>query len=907
MSGAATSGKHWAGSRFRRAVVLAALFGLTPLPVAAAERARPRFPPLSPDESVKLITLPPGYRATVVAAEPMIQEPVRIAWDGNGAMYVLEMNSYMQDVSGTGTKTNRNGRIKRLVDTDGDGRMDLVTIYADELLLPRMILPLDERILVQETDDTTLWSYRDLDDDGVADEKRIAYQGNKALASVEHQDSGLTWAMDNWLYTAQGGLRYRLIDGKWVGERVASEFNQWGLGMDDTGTLFFSMNSIPGRSFQQHWYYWNLIGERKNWERFERPSLGRDTDEAFQRTYRLFPIGGRAEEPRNTWTSGCGLSIYRGDVLPADFRGDMLLCEPCGQMVRRAKVIRTDGHITLRNGHEGKEFFASGDFYSRPVSTHTGPDGCLYIVDMYRGMIQDAPWVSEAFRERIISMGMDQVKNRGRIYRISHDAGMPGPAPRLLDAKPEELVPHLAHANGWWRDNAQKLLILRADARVIPAVRKMAASHLNPLARLHALWTLEGLQALDRGLLSSCVRDADARVRAAAIRLHEPWVKRGDATAVAALEFMARDADPEVRRQLILTLGWSTSVRAVDIIQQIAAADPASKIILLATLTALHGREDLPLVRHIRDGSLFRDITNHTIRVATEERWTAGLKSWKSPLLASSQLSPGDVKLIDQGRTIYDQICIACHGADGRGLQPPGGLPLAPPLAGSDIVRGPKEALGRVMLHGLTGPVNGKRYEGGQMAPLGAENNDAWTAAVLSYVRHEWDNGASMIRPASVTTLRAKTLSRARPWTQEELAQFAAPRLINGGNWKAAAVGHTPENAIDGVMDDSHQHAWHGINNPGCWLSIDLGHSHLLTHLVMESADPFCYPRGFKVEVSNDGEVWSEPVATGYGEGALTMASFEPVEARHIRVTQTGNKIERWLVSELHIHGWPMR
>ena len=156
-----------------------------------------RFEPLAPAASLQKVHLPPGYRADIVASEPLIQEPVWAEWDANGALYVAEMNSYMQDPKGTGTKTQRNGRIKRLTDTDGDGIMDKATVFVDHLLLPRMILALDERIIVQETDVSSLVAWRDTDGDGVADEKTVLHSGPLSAISVEHQDSALTWNIDN--------------------------------------------------------------------------------------------------------------------------------------------------------------------------------------------------------------------------------------------------------------------------------------------------------------------------------------------------------------------------------------------------------------------------------------------------------------------------------------------------------------------------------------------------------------------------------------------------------------------------------------------------------------------------------------------------------------------------------------
>ena len=160
---------------------------------------------LSPEEEATTFEVQPGYLAEVVAAEPEVEEPVLTVFDGNGAMYVAEMRSYMQDVEGTGTKTLRNGRIKRMEDTNGDGRMDKVTIFVDNLNLPRMILPLDDRIAVRETDTMDIVAWRDTDGDGVADEsttlyKRGAYSRNGPKTSVEHQDSGLVWNLDNHIY-----------------------------------------------------------------------------------------------------------------------------------------------------------------------------------------------------------------------------------------------------------------------------------------------------------------------------------------------------------------------------------------------------------------------------------------------------------------------------------------------------------------------------------------------------------------------------------------------------------------------------------------------------------------------------------------------------------------------------------
>ena len=216
---------------------------------------------LSPEESMEQIYLQPGYRLELVASEPMIHQPVAIAWDGNGRMYVAEMSTYMQDINATG-QMERVSTIKRLEDTDGDGKMDKSVVFIDSLLLPRMILPLDDRLLVAETYDNSIYSYRDTDGDGKADERIMVYENNQPNTSnLEHQRSGLVWNLDNRIYLTVEGVRYRYDNGKLVTEQLAeSPGGQWGLTNDDYGRLYFSAAGaeIPALGFQQNPYYGRL-------------------------------------------------------------------------------------------------------------------------------------------------------------------------------------------------------------------------------------------------------------------------------------------------------------------------------------------------------------------------------------------------------------------------------------------------------------------------------------------------------------------------------------------------------------------------------------------------------------------------------------------------------------------------
>ena len=217
--------------------------------------------------------------------------------------------------------------------------------------------------------------------------------------------------------------------------------------------------------------------------------------------------------------------------------GDLFICEPVGRLIRRAKPIDVDGEVILKNAYDKREFLASTDMNFRPVNTATGPDGCLYIVDMNRGIIQEGTWTGEGsyLRKQILRLGMDKNKQHGRIFRLVHEGMGRGPRPHMLDEPTSQLITYLDHPNGWWRDNAQKEIVLRGDKTAAEDLKLIARGKKGPLtespsslARLHALWTLAGLEAFDKDDLSRALEDEDPQIRKAAIWISEPYVKMND-------------------------------------------------------------------------------------------------------------------------------------------------------------------------------------------------------------------------------------------------------------------------------------------------------------------------------------------------------------------------------------------
>ena len=817
------------------------------------------IPYLSPEESLKTFQLPEGYRLEPVVTDPIIAEPVACAFDANGRLFIVEMRTYMQDADATDEQTP-SSRVSMHEDTDGDGRMDRHTVFADNLLLPRMVLPLDERVLIQETNTLDIYAYRDTDGDGVADEKKLFFKGGDRGGNTEHQPSGLIWSMDNWLYTTYNAFRLRYNpDGLATRENIPSNGGQWGLCQDDHG---------------KPWYV-NAGGEMGPLN-FQQPIVygGFNFDDQFPAGYReVYPLvqipdvqGGtlrfRPEEKTlNHFTATCGQEIFRGDRLPADLKGDLLFGEPVGRLIRRSKVEVRDGVTYLSNAHPGSEFIRSTDPNFRPVNMANGPDGCLYIVDMYRGIIQQGNWTKPGsyLRGVIDEFGFDKNVSRGRIYRLVHQDFTPAKAkPRMLEESNEALVKHLNHPNGWWRDTAQKLLVVRNDKSIAPALQQLAKNGKTDLARMHALWTLEGLGVLKPELIRECLQDPAPAVRRAAIRVSESLYKDGEKSLAADIEGMAKDDNPEVATQALLTAKY------------------------------------LKLPQH-------RDLIEATVKVSHSR----GVKAIGNQLLTGStpppaKLKPEELAQYREGKVIYEALCFACHGPDGKGTPIPGTeMTLAPAFAASDVVTGNRDLAIRVLLHGLTGPVNGKTYTAEMVAM--ASNGDQWIADVLSYIKNSFGNRAGFVSREEVTRNRKAYEGRTTPWTIEELMASVPNKLTNRKDWKLSASDGAKDvgKAID---DDIHSRYTTGKSMAqGMWLSVELPETTEVAGLILDAGSSRGdYPRGYKIEVSKDGQAWKQ-VSKGKGKEAYTEIYFDPMPARFVKITQTGKHSLYWSIHELDI------
>ena len=843
---------------------------------------KPPVLPLEPSDERQRFILPAGYRLEPVLTDPVIREPVAIAFDGDGRMYVAEMRSYMLDADATNEFTAIS-RISRHEDRDGDGVYETHTVFVDSLVAPRFVMPLGkDAVLTKETNADEVWRYTDTDGDGRADKKELFATNFGRSANLEHQEGSLFWAMDNWMYSTVNPFRVRWSPNGVLREPTGFNGAQWGATQDDDGKTWFQggASGLPS-SFQFPIVYGNIDVQDQYETGFDVP---------WGAPVKLADMQGGMGAVRmpdgslNRVTAGSGADVYRGHRLPADLRGDYLYGEVVGRIVRRVRPVVREGLTQLHNVYqpERAEFIRSTDPLFRPVEVKTAPDGSVYVVDMYHGIVQEAQWVPKGsyLRAKVEQYQLDKITGRGRIWRLTYD-GLPRDReqPRMLHETPAQLVRHLEHPNGWWRDMAQQLLVLAQDRSVVPALTAMARRDTMLVARFHALWTLEGLGALDAALVREQMTDPNPRMRIQAIRASESLWKRGDHSFAADYRALAKDRDVNVAIQAMLTVNLLKLPDAATTIRDAQAASRARGVQEVATQLL-------------------------------KPRTILG----RGP--GNASFSARERALLEKGDTIYRELCSQCHGADAMGTPAGSGQTIAPALAGSARVQGHGEYVIRTLLHGLTGPIAGKTYAGGIMVPMRA-NDDAWIAAIATYVRNSFGNTAAPVSSEEVARVRAATASRTTPWTYDELVASVPRVLAPSPAWKVTAS-HAAASAarapyVPGWSSDSAQRA-------GMWLQVELPTPARLTEIRFDSPPRFprgyfglpidkrppvpqTFPRGYRVEVSTDGSSWSQ-VAQGVGAPS-TVITFAPATAKQVRITLTTENEQPWNVQTLRLYELP--
>jgi len=582
-------------------------------------------PARTPVEELNTFQLEPGLEIKLIASEPLVEDPVVMTFDEDGRLWVVEMRSFMPDIDGAG-EDQPIGRVSILQDTDGDGVMDVSSIYIDSLIMPRALALVPGGALVVEN--KALWLTQDIDDDLKADSKMLIDPDYAGSALPEHSGNGLWRGVDNWYYNAKSRFRYRLVNGEW--QRDSTEFRgQWGISHDNEGRLYYNYNwsqlhadLVPP----------NYLSRNKN----HKPTTGIDHGLTIDR--RVYPIRDNPAVNRGyipgtldkegrllEFTAACSPLVFRGTALPAAYAGNVFVCEPSGNLIKRNIVKEHGVFLGAYDPNPGREFLASTDERFRPVFLTTGPDGALYLADMYRGLVQHGAHVTPYLREQTISRKLVLPIHRGRIWRITTKGWTPPVSSKLSTTSSADLVKQLSHSNGWYRDMAQRLLVERGDAGVGPALENVVLNDENHLARFHALWTLEGLGLVTPELLFQALSDSESHVRTSALRLLEPF-SRSYSKIRARLQGMILESWKKVNEKEILQMALSANIfdkkTKIELLSGILEQYDTSALMRDAVLSSLedHEFDFLNSIRnspwnigHTRDKEIFLEMLTTAI------------------------------------------------------------------------------------------------------------------------------------------------------------------------------------------------------------------------------------------------------------------------------------------------------
>jgi putative membrane-bound dehydrogenase-like protein len=720
--------------------------------------------PLPPMESMKLAQVPNGFELSLFASEPEIVNPIHVAWDHRGRAFVVETIDYPNNLQAGNLG---NDRIKICEDTDGDGRADKFTLFAEKLSIPTSLTFANGGVIC--TNGSQMLFLKDTNGDDKADERKVLFEGFNT-GDTHAGVSNLRYGFDNWIYATIGYAGFKgTVGGEEHGfstgvfrfkpDGSKLEFlqnttnNTWGLGFtSDFDIMGSTANGNPS------WFY-TFPKTTYQAAGMKAPRTPRADDNPL-----FFPISTdiRQVDVFDRYTSAAGHAFYTSDRFPESYRDRVaFICGPTGKLVGQFDFTATGAGFTGRQ--RPNNLYSSADAWSAPVCAEVGPDGAMWVCDWYNIIVQHNPTPNKA------SAGMDAKRGRGnayvtplrdkqhgRIYRIYPKGAADGTNPQLDPTDPGTLIAALADPNLLWRLQAQRLLVETRATSAIPKLRDMIKPGTTEASAFHAFCVLQGLGALDGSIVKTALESGHRGLRKAAIEdplsdglLIATYTKDGILTAVD-------------KREL------------ADVFIALRRLNPSAGTgsLLFATLNAnLPGFSNDPILsdawqiaaHHHANGVLLAAATTPSADEFAK-KLISGLKATKVDTEPITRKHTPDPAVHARGLQTYTQTCIACHGPEGNGV------PLAfPPLDGSSRLTGTPAIPTRIVLHGLEGPLE---VESGKfnniMAPLG-NLTDIQIADVLTFTRQSWSNDAAPVTAESVKNVRAKHKDRSTPWKAEDV------------------------------------------------------------------------------------------------------------------------------------------
>lgn len=543
-------------------------------------------PPKSPQESLACLQIEPGFKIELIAAEPLVRDPVAIAFDQHGQIFVVEYGDYPTGpTDGSGKPLSR---VVLLTDTDGDGRLDQRHVFADKLTFAHSLMPYRNGLLVGAQ--TAILFLQDTDGDHKADVREVLFDGFTP-AHPQMQIGNPRWGIDNRIYFNYGPGKVasqRKPEQRVTLPRKDFSFNpqtmefaadsgmgQFGNTVDRWGQRFYCTNRNPIITTM----FPPAVARRNPFATIDQASYDVAPSGGDTRVYPLVKMKSNYLSHAGTHTAACGVTAYTGDAFGAEFDNSVFVCEPIGHLVTRLIVTAEGPRLVGQRARDKADFVASTDTWFRPASLANGPDGALYLADMYRLWVEHPKFLPPDVAAKL---DWRAGEDRGRIYRIIHDGqeSRPFQTPQST----AEIVALLNDPNGWRQFLGQRLLVEKQDPAAAALLRRVLQTSKSSTARLHALWTLDGLHDLQADDVRSGMQDLHPQVRRAAVELSPRFLDQADILRAVCLR--VHDEDARVRLQTAVALGESDSETATAALSELAVSDGRDPWFARAILTS---------------------------------------------------------------------------------------------------------------------------------------------------------------------------------------------------------------------------------------------------------------------------------------------------------------------------------